>query len=265
MRIALFSLLLFILPAAAQDALPEPGMDYGAWKAEPGNDNRAATLEHTANENLSYGFSCWKNHWLFFFNYQAPAGGKCEDHEECETNVTEVNLTFEIPGRPVAFDRFTLFENYYFQDQALSVLDIEAMINVGHFQLKLDEKLKTIWEREDFYFALDGFEKAVNENQKLFSCVLHAPIPMPLQRPAEIAGENLKENEKESAAIAKAHEKTGIEKAKAVKAVKSALGKKAKAKKAKDKKAKAEKAKTKKSRLAKKSGRKNSRVKKKRR
>src|SRR6185295_4082581 len=115
----------------------EPAQVYGTWRVEPGNAKRAATIEFTRDASLSYGFSCWKSHWLFFFNYQAPEGGQCEDYEECERDVSDAKLTFQVDGRPDVADEFTLFENYYFQDENLSVADMEAMLKAGKFRLTL--------------------------------------------------------------------------------------------------------------------------------
>jgi hypothetical protein len=227
MRLALLFLILMVSPAFAQDAIEEAPQVFGTWQVEPGNAKRAATIEFTRDENLSYGFSCWKNRWLFFFNYQAPEGGLCEDHEECESEVSEVGLTFQIPDRPDTSDQFTLFENYYFQDENLSVLDIEAMIKANHFRLSLDDKLKTIWQVDSLDFALDGFEKAVTKNKKTFSCALHESAPTPMERPAA---------------------KLASAKAKPEKVV-SAKAKKMEAKKAKVKKSKYARAKAAKSKL----------------
>ena len=138
MRLALFFLLLFTVPALAQETIDEAPQVFGVWQVEPGNAKRAATIEFTRDEDLSYGFSCWKDHWLFFFNYQAPQGGQCEDQEECEGEVADADLIFKIPERPETDDHFTLFENYYFQDENLTVADIEAMIKAGHFRLQFD-------------------------------------------------------------------------------------------------------------------------------
>ncbi len=177
MRLAPLFLALMTLPVAAQE-LPETGI----WKVETGTQKRAATIEYTQSDTLSYGFSCWKGHWLFFFNYQAPEGGKCENYEACENDVAEVELTFQVPQRPDTSDQFTLFENYYFQDQMLNVLDIGAMIKAGRFRLALNDRLKTIWQRDGIDFSLDGFKQAVENNQKVFSCPIVAPLPIPPEK-----------------------------------------------------------------------------------
>lgn len=192
MRLALLFLLFMIGPVFAQEASDDAAQVYGAWRAEPGNPKRAATIEFTRDEDLSYGFSCWKGHWLFFFNYQAPEGGMCGDHEECENDISEVDLTFQIAQRPDVSDQFTLFENYYFQDENLSVLDIEAMITAGRFRLNLDDKLKAVWQIDHVDFPLDGFEKAVNGNKKVFACALREPVPVPSERPGQIAAAKAK-------------------------------------------------------------------------
>jgi hypothetical protein len=192
MRLALLFLIFLMAPAFAQETSDDAAQVYGIWRAEPGNPKRAATIEFTRDEDLSYGFSCWKGHWLFFFNYQAPEGGMCGDHEECENDVSEVDLNFQIANRPDVSDQFTLFENYYFQDENLSVLDIEAMIAAGRFRLNLDGKLKAVWQVDHIDFPLDGFEKAVTDNKKVFACALHEPVPVPPERPKQVATAKVK-------------------------------------------------------------------------
>lgn len=155
------------------------------WKVEPGSPQRAATIERRIDETLSYGFSCWKKNWVFFFNLQAPQGGLCEDHEACERDVSEVALTFDIEGRPATTDKFTLFENYYFQAGVLQTKDMAAIVKAGRFRLGLDNKLQAIWQKEAIEFGLEGFESAVKENAKAFSCLLHETAPIPQLRPSD--------------------------------------------------------------------------------
>ena len=240
MRLALFFMVFAIAPALAQEPLEAPQV-FGAWQVEPGNAKRAATIEFSRDQGLSYGFSCWKDRWLFFFNYQAPEGGLCEDSEECEGDISEADLTFQIPGRPEVSDQFTLFENYYFQDENLSVFDIEAMVKAQRFRLDLDDKLKKVWQLEHIDFPLDGFDKAVAENKKVFTCALHETIPVPFERPDM----TLAKAKPEKAVSAKAKKQVGkkarVKKSKAARA-KAAKRKlpshalKKKAKKAKPKK-----------------------------
>ncbi|MES2905558.1 MAG: hypothetical protein V4691_00765 [Pseudomonadota bacterium] len=177
MRLILLFLSLLIVPASAQEA--------AQWQVEQGSPRRAATIEYEESATLSYGFSCWRNHWVFFFNYQAPEGGICPNHEACETDVADVTLTFKTANREDFTDRFTLFENYYFQAEDLGLLDIEAMVKAGGFQLQLDDKLKNVWSRERIEFTLKGFEEAVRTSPKVFSCAVHAPLPAPLMRPTK--------------------------------------------------------------------------------
>jgi hypothetical protein len=224
MRLVLVFLVLMAVPALAQEANNEALPAFGIWQAEPGNIKRAATIEFTRDENLSYGFSCWKGRWLFFFNYQAPEGGLCEDHEECEKDISEVGLTFKTPERPESPEQFTLFENYFFQDENLSTSDIEAMLKAGKFQLGLDDKLKAVWQLDALEFSLAGFEKTVTDNKKVFSCPLREPVPAPLARPGQFTAAKAKP---EKAIVAKG--KKVIKKAK-VKKSKAARAKAAKSK-----------------------------------
>ncbi len=167
---------------AAQSAF---GQSVEEWNVEKGSARRAATLERVESETLSYGFSCWKKTWVFFFNLQSPEGGICADHAACEKDVAEVNLTFKIDGAPERTDVFNLFENYYFQEMPLALPDLKAILDAKHFELALDERLKKIWNRETLAFSTDGLEEAVASHKKEFACPLRILPPMPRARPED--------------------------------------------------------------------------------
>ena len=165
---------------AAQSAFAQ---NADEWTVEKGSARRAATLERVESETLSYGFSCWKKTWVFFFNLQSPEGGLCADHAACEKDVSEVNLTFKIDGTPERSDVFNLFENYYFQETPLQMSEIKAILDNRRFELSLDERLKKIWGKEALAFSTDGLEDAVAAHKKDFTCPLRILPPIPRARP----------------------------------------------------------------------------------
>lgn len=177
-QLAVFFLLCSAFPALAgeQEKTQE-------WEIEAGTARRAGTVERFESDALSYGFSCWKRSWVFFFNYQAPEGGKCDDHAACEKNLSQAELTFRAEGMDAKKDQFNLFENYYFQANALSTADMEAFLKAGKLKIQLDEKLKQTWQKDELEFPLGGFEQTVTENAKILPCPLHVPVPVPTPRP----------------------------------------------------------------------------------